>query len=150
MANPASPPDTPSHQSLAALERTAPCSPCHTGPDADELSKMLSRLGSGSRDELTDAAGPPAGLRVVSVRCDDKGDIDLEDPASEAAQHRDRLAAIMVTSPSTHGVHEAGSTELCEIVHEAGGQEYIDVAHRNALLGLARPGEFGDGLGHLS
>ncbi|MFD3421401.1 aminomethyl-transferring glycine dehydrogenase [Streptomyces decoyicus] len=104
----------------------------------------------GSAHGTNAASAVLAGLRVVAVRCDDNGDIDLEDLASKAGRHRDQLAAIMVTYPSTHGVYEVGITELCDIVHEAGGQVYIDGANLNALLGLAKPGEFGGDVSHLN
>ncbi|GAA1223411.1 aminomethyl-transferring glycine dehydrogenase [Prauserella halophila] len=91
-----------------------------------------------------------AGMRVVVVACTDDGDIDLADLRSKVDRNRDTLAAIMVTYPSTHGVYETGISELAEIVHEAGGQVYVDGANLNALLGLAKPGEFGGDVSHLN
>ncbi|OLT42665.1 glycine dehydrogenase (aminomethyl-transferring) [Saccharomonospora sp. CUA-673] len=91
-----------------------------------------------------------AGMRVVVVACTDDGDVDLADLRAKVDQHRDTLAAIMVTYPSTHGVYETGISELAEIVHEAGGQVYVDGANLNALLGLAKPGEFGGDVSHLN
>ncbi|CAM2822215.1 aminomethyl-transferring glycine dehydrogenase [Saccharomonospora xinjiangensis] len=91
-----------------------------------------------------------AGMRVVVVACTADGDVDLDDLRAKADAHRDTLAAIMVTYPSTHGVYEAGIGELAEIVHEAGGQVYVDGANLNALLGLAKPGEFGGDVSHLN
>ncbi len=91
-----------------------------------------------------------AGLEVAVVACDDLGNVDLEDLKTQAARHADRLAAIMVTYPSTHGVFEAGIVELCEIVHRHGGQVYMDGANMNAQVGLCRPGDFGVDVMHLN
>ncbi len=91
-----------------------------------------------------------AGLSVVVVGCDVDGNIDIADLRAKAEQHRDRLAALMVTYPSTHGVFEAGIVEICEIVHGCGGQVYMDGANLNALLGIARPGEFGPDVAHMN
>ena len=96
------------------------------------------------------ASAVMAGLRVVVVRTAPGGDIDMADLDDKIAQHRDRLAAIMVTYPSTHGVFEDTITTLCEMVHGAGGQVYVDGANLNALVGLARPGEFGADVSHLN
>ena len=91
-----------------------------------------------------------AGLSVVVVGCDADGNIDIADLRAKAGQHRDRLAALMVTYPSTHGVFETGIVEICDIVHACGGQVYMDGANLNALLGIARPGEFGPDVAHLN
>jgi glycine dehydrogenase len=91
-----------------------------------------------------------AGMRVVVVKAADDGSVDLDDLRAKCEQHRDDLAAIMVTYPSTHGAYEDGITTLCEVVHEHGGQVYIDGANLNALLGHARPGEFGGDVSHLN
>ncbi|MDQ0379658.1 aminomethyl-transferring glycine dehydrogenase [Amycolatopsis thermophila] len=91
-----------------------------------------------------------AGMRVVVVACNDDGDVDLDDLKSKVDAHRDTLSAIMVTYPSTHGVYEEGIGEIARIVHEAGGQVYVDGANLNALLGLAKPGEFGGDVSHLN
>ncbi|NIH79050.1 aminomethyl-transferring glycine dehydrogenase [Amycolatopsis viridis] len=91
-----------------------------------------------------------AGMRVVVVACNDNGDVDLDDLRAKAEQHRETLSAIMVTYPSTHGVYEEGIGEIARIVHEAGGQVYVDGANLNALLGLAKPGEFGGDVSHLN
>src|SRR5699024_9280110 len=91
-----------------------------------------------------------AGMRVIIVACDERGDIDLADLRKRIAEHREELAAIMVTYPSTHGVYEPGIHEVCELVHEAGGQVYIDGANLNALLGYAAPGVFGGDVSHLN
>ncbi|MBA3523051.1 MAG: aminomethyl-transferring glycine dehydrogenase [Geodermatophilaceae bacterium] len=91
-----------------------------------------------------------AGLRVIVVACDAAGNVDHDDLRAKIADHGDRLAAIMVTYPSTHGVYEDGIGELCAAVHEAGGQVYVDGANLNALVGLARPGHFGADVSHLN
>ncbi|GLZ12716.1 glycine dehydrogenase (decarboxylating) [Actinomadura sp. NBRC 104425] len=96
------------------------------------------------------ASAVMAGMRVVVVACDDRGNIDLDDLHAKIAKHRAELAAIMVTYPSTHGVFEETITEVCAAVHEAGGQVYVDGANLNALVGLARPGEFGSDVSHLN
>ena len=96
------------------------------------------------------ASAVMAGLKVVVVACDDKGNIDLTDLAARAAAAGDQLAAAMVTYPSTHGVFEEGITEVCSIVHQHGGQVYVDGANLNALVGLARPGAFGADVSHLN
>ena len=96
------------------------------------------------------ASAVMAGMRVVVVRCDEQGNIDLAHLREVAAQHRDDLAAIMITYPSTHGVYEDTVREVCAIVHEAGGQVYVDGANLNALIGVARFGEFGADVSHLN
>jgi glycine dehydrogenase len=96
------------------------------------------------------ASAVMAGMRVVVVGCDRNGDVDLDDLRTKIAEHGDRLAAIMITYPSTHGVYEPGVVQVCELVHQAGGQVYVDGANLNALLGLARPGHFGADVGHLN
>ncbi len=90
------------------------------------------------------ASAAMAGMRVVVVACDADGNVDLVDLDRRIEEHRDRLAAIMVTYPSTHGVYETGIAQLCAKVHDAGGQVYVDGANLNALLGYARPGQFGE------
>jgi glycine cleavage system P protein (glycine dehydrogenase) len=96
------------------------------------------------------ASAALAGLRVVVVACDADGNVDLADLDRLVAEHGPRLAAIMVTYPSTHGVYETGISQLCAKVHEAGGQVYVDGANLNALLGYARPGHFGADVSHLN
>jgi glycine dehydrogenase len=96
------------------------------------------------------ASAVMAGMRVVVVKAADDGSVDLDDLRRLCDEHRDRLAAIMVTYPSTHGAYENTITDLCAIVHEAGGQVYVDGANLNALLGYARPGEFGGDVSHLN
>jgi glycine dehydrogenase len=96
------------------------------------------------------ASAVMAGMRVVVVACDADGNVDLVDLDRKIDQHRDALAGIMVTYPSTHGVYEAGIAALCAKVHDAGGQVYVDGANLNALLGFAKPGEFGADVSHLN
>ena len=91
-----------------------------------------------------------AGFSVVVVDCDQRGNIDIADLRAKADAHRDRLGALMVTYPSTHGVFESGIVEICEIVHAAGGQVYMDGANMNALVGLCRPARFGADVCHLN
>jgi glycine dehydrogenase len=96
------------------------------------------------------ASAVMAGMRVVVVACDGDGNVDLVDLDAKIAQHKERLAAIMVTYPSTHGVYETGIASLCAKVHEAGGQVYVDGANLNALVGFAKPGKFGADVSHLN
>src|SRR5690606_27301770 len=96
------------------------------------------------------ASAVMAGMDVVVVACDERGNVDLDDLRAKAEQHRDVLAAVMVTYPSTHGVFEEGIRELCRIVHEHGGQVYMDGANMNAQVGLARPGDIGADVCHLN
>ncbi|AWN25310.1 aminomethyl-transferring glycine dehydrogenase [Streptomyces sp. NEAU-S7GS2] len=96
------------------------------------------------------ASAAMAGMRVVVVASRPDGTVDLGDLEAKCAKHSDNLAAIMVTYPSTHGVYEDSITRLCELVHEHGGQVYVDGANLNALLGVAKPGEFGGDVSHLN
>jgi glycine dehydrogenase len=96
------------------------------------------------------ASAVMAGMRVVVVKAADDGSVDLDHLRTVCDEHADDLAAIMVTYPSTHGAYEDGITELCEIVHAHGGQVYVDGANLNALLGHAKPGEFGGDVSHLN
>ncbi|MET8259325.1 aminomethyl-transferring glycine dehydrogenase [Micromonospora sp. NPDC005205] len=96
------------------------------------------------------ASAVMAGMRVVVVTCDDDGNVDLVDLDAKIDKHRDALAAIMVTYPSTHGVYETGIASLCAKVHDAGGQVYVDGANLNALVGFAKPGKFGADVSHLN
>jgi glycine dehydrogenase len=96
------------------------------------------------------ASAVMAGMKVVVVKTAPGGDIDMDDLRAKVDQHRDDLAAIMVTYPSTHGVFEDTITELCGLVHDAGGQVYVDGANLNALVGLAKPGKFGADVSHLN
>ncbi len=96
------------------------------------------------------ASAAMAGMDVVVVACDDSGNVDLDDVRAKIADVGDRLAATMITYPSTHGVFEAEVGTLCEMIHAAGGQVYVDGANLNALVGHARPGEFGADVSHLN
>jgi glycine dehydrogenase len=96
------------------------------------------------------ASAVMAGMRVVVVKSDDDGTIDLEDLRAKAEEHSDVLGGIMVTYPSTHGVFEADIGEACEIVHEHGGLVYLDGANLNAQVGLARPGDYGADVCHIN
>ena len=96
------------------------------------------------------ASAQMVGMQVVVVACDEDGNVDLGDLEAKAKAHASRLAAIMVTYPSTHGVFEAGIKRICEIVHAHGGQVYVDGANLNALVGLAAPGHFGADVSHLN
>lgn len=91
-----------------------------------------------------------AGMRVVVTACDSRGNVDIADLKAKAEEHRERLAAIMITYPSTHGVFEEGIREICEIIHANGGQVYIDGANMNAMVGLCAPGQFGGDVSHLN
>jgi glycine dehydrogenase len=96
------------------------------------------------------ASAAMAGMRVVVVATRDNGDVDLDDLRAKIAQHADRLGALMITYPSTHGVFEQDIAEICAAVHDAGGQVYVDGANLNALVGLAKPGTFGADVSHLN
>ncbi|MEU4488750.1 aminomethyl-transferring glycine dehydrogenase [Streptomyces purpurascens] len=96
------------------------------------------------------ASAVMAGMKVVVVRTAEDGEIDVEDLRAKIEQHRDELAVLMITYPSTHGVFEEHVSEICAQVHEAGGQVYVDGANLNALVGLAKPGHFGGDVSHLN
>ena len=96
------------------------------------------------------ASAVMAGMRVVVVACDDLGNVDLDDLNAKVSEHGDRLAALMVTYPSTHGVFEEAIGQICAAVHDAGGQVYLDGANLNAMVGLAQPGRFGADVSHLN
>src|SRR6185369_13499817 len=96
------------------------------------------------------ASAALAGMSVVIVACDAQGNIDLDDLARKAEAHRDRLACLMVTYPSTHGVFESRIRDVCSIVHAHGGQVYMDGANMNAQVGLCRPGDYGADVCHLN
>jgi glycine dehydrogenase len=96
------------------------------------------------------ASAVMAGMRVVVVACDEAGNVDVADLHAKVDQHADRLAGIMITYPSTHGVFETDIQEICAAVHDAGGQVYVDGANLNAMVGLARPGRFGSDVSHLN
>ena len=96
------------------------------------------------------ASAQMAGMKVVPISCDKKGNIDLEDLSEKASKHSNELAAIMITYPSTHGVFETTVAEVCKIIHDHGGMVYIDGANLNAMVGLCKPGEFGGDVSHLN
>jgi glycine dehydrogenase len=96
------------------------------------------------------ASAVMAGMRVVVVACDADGNIDIADLTARIAEHRDQLAALMITYPSTHGVFEPTAAHVCEVVHDAGGQVYVDGANLNALVGVAPPGRWGADVSHLN
>ncbi|HVI58934.1 MAG TPA: aminomethyl-transferring glycine dehydrogenase [Luteimonas sp.] len=96
------------------------------------------------------ASAQMCGMTVVVTRCDANGNVDVDDIRAKAEKHADRLAAIMITYPSTHGVFEEDVVEICEIVHKHGGQVYTDGANMNALVGLAKPGKWGSDVSHLN
>ncbi|WP_374364680.1 aminomethyl-transferring glycine dehydrogenase [Piscinibacter sp.] len=96
------------------------------------------------------ASAQMAGLQVVVVKCDAMGNVDLADLRAKCEQHKDRLACVMITYPSTYGVFEAHVKELCALVHSFGGRVYVDGANMNALVGVAAPGEFGGDVSHLN
>jgi glycine dehydrogenase len=96
------------------------------------------------------ASASMCGMQVVVVKCDDNGNVDLEDLKHKAEKYSDTLAALMVTYPSTHGVFEEGILDICATIHEHGGQVYVDGANLNALVGLCAPGDFGADVSHLN
>ncbi|PSL15687.1 aminomethyl-transferring glycine dehydrogenase [Shimia abyssi] len=96
------------------------------------------------------ASAQMVGWKVVPIKADDKGNIDLADFREKAEKHSDQLAACMITYPSTHGVFETTVQEVCQITHEHGGQVYIDGANMNAMVGLSRPGDIGGDVSHLN
>jgi glycine dehydrogenase len=96
------------------------------------------------------ASAQMANMQVVVIKCDEAGNVDLADLDEKIQTYGARIAAIMITYPSTHGVFEEGVTQVCERVHSVGGQVYIDGANLNALVGLAKPGKFGGDVSHLN
>ncbi len=96
------------------------------------------------------ASAAMAGLQVVVVGCDREGNVDLADLRAKAEQHADRLAALMVTYPSTHGVFEQPIRDICDVVHRDGGQVYMDGANMNAQVGLTSPASIGADVCHLN
>jgi glycine dehydrogenase len=116
-------------------------------------------LGQGHRDVCliptsahgtNPASAVMAGMRVVVVQCDKQGNIDVGDLEAKAREHAERLACVMITYPSTHGVFESGIRQICQIVHQHGGQVYMDGANMNAQVGLCRPGDFGADVCHIN
>ena len=96
------------------------------------------------------ASAQMCGMTVVVTKCDANGNVDLADIRRNAEKYSDRLAALMITYPSTHGVFEEDVVEICEVVHQHGGQVYTDGANMNALVGLAKPGKWGSDVSHLN
>ena len=96
------------------------------------------------------ASAVMAGMKVVIVKCDEAGNIDLEDLKAKVEKHSEKLSAIMVTYPSTHGVFEVEIKQICDIIHAAGGQVYLDGANLNAMVGITRMGEFGADVSHIN
>jgi glycine dehydrogenase len=96
------------------------------------------------------ASAVMCGMRVVVVATDPHGNVDIADLEAKIAEHADRLAALMITYPSTFGVYEETVSDICEMIHQAGGQVYVDGANMNALVGLAQPGKFGADVSHLN
>ena len=96
------------------------------------------------------ASAAMCGMQVVVVKCAENGDVDVDDLIAKIESHKNQVSALMITYPSTHGVYEERVTEICEHIHEAGGQVYVDGANFNALVGVARPGEFGADVSHLN
>src|SRR5690348_10940369 len=96
------------------------------------------------------ASAHMAGMKVVVVRCTEGGNVDVDDMRARVDQHADRLAAVMITYPSTHGVFEEDVRLICDLVHARGGQVYLDGANLNAQVGLARPADYGADVGHLN
>ena len=96
------------------------------------------------------ASAAMAGMKIVIVKCDENGNVDVEDLREKAQQNAEALSALMITYPSTHGVFEDRVTEICDIIHQHGGQVYLDGANLNALVGCAAPGKFGADVSHLN
>jgi glycine dehydrogenase len=96
------------------------------------------------------ASAQMVGMKVVVIKCDEYGNVDIEDLKEKAKTHSENLAALMVTYPSTHGVFEEKISEICELIHENGGQVYMDGANLNALVGIAKPGKFGPDVCHIN
>jgi len=96
------------------------------------------------------ASAAMAGMKIIIVKCDENGNVDVEDLRAKAEKYSDMLSALMITYPSTHGVFEQQITEICDITHQHGGQVYLDGANLNALVGCAAPGKFGADVSHLN
>tara|TARA_B100001057_G_scaffold177564_1_gene178377 strand:- start:3287 stop:6157 length:2871 start_codon:yes stop_codon:yes gene_type:complete len=96
------------------------------------------------------ASAQMVGMKVVVIKCDEHGNVDIEDLKEKAKTHSENLAALMVTYPSTHGVFEEKISEICELIHDNGGQVYMDGANLNALVGIAKPGKFGPDVCHIN
>ncbi len=96
------------------------------------------------------ASAQMVGMQVVVTKCDENGNVDMQDLQAQCEKHSQNLACVMITYPSTHGVFETQVKELCQIVHRHGGRVYVDGANMNALVGVAAPGEFGGDVSHLN
>lgn len=96
------------------------------------------------------ASATMVGMKVIVIACDELGNVDVSDLKAKAELHKDMLAALMITYPSTHGVFEESIREICEIIHNNGGQVYMDGANMNALVGICRPGKFGPDVAHMN
>jgi glycine dehydrogenase len=96
------------------------------------------------------ASAVMAGMKVIVVKCDNEGNVDVADLRTRAEEQRANLAALMITYPSTHGVFEESIKDICKIIHDNGGQVYMDGANFNALIGLCRPGDFGPDVMHMN
>jgi glycine dehydrogenase len=123
------------------------------------IRSYLASKGEGQRDVClipasahgtNPASAQMMGLRIVVVDCDENGNVDLADLEHKVEEHRARLAVLMITYPSTHGVFEEAIVKICELVHRSGGQVYMDGANMNALAGLAKPGLFGADVCHIN
>ncbi|MFN7904840.1 MAG: aminomethyl-transferring glycine dehydrogenase [Pseudobdellovibrionaceae bacterium] len=123
------------------------------------IKKYLQSIGQGHRKiclipssahGTNPASAVMVGFEIQVVACDDQGNVDISDLKAKALLHKDNLAALMVTYPSTHGVFEEGITEICEIIHAHGGQVYMDGANMNALVEVCQPGQFGPDVSHMN
>ncbi len=123
------------------------------------IKKFLASKGQGHRNVClipssahgtNPASAAMVGFNIQVVACDDQGNVDINDLKLKAAEHKDHLAALMITYPSTHGVFEEGIVEICQIVHSHGGQVYMDGANMNALVELCQPGQFGPDVSHMN
>ncbi|HVM52819.1 MAG TPA: aminomethyl-transferring glycine dehydrogenase [Acidimicrobiales bacterium] len=137
-------PNAGSQGELAGLLAIRAWHRANGGPDRDVCLIPSSAHGTNA------ASAVMAGMRVVVVGCDDDGNVDLADLRTKVDAHRDALAALMITYPSTHGVFEEEIGEICAAVHDAGAQVYVDGANLNALVGVAKPGHFGGDVSHLN
>ena len=123
------------------------------------ITKYLESQGEGQRNVClipasahgtNPASAVMAGLKVVVVKCDDNGNVDVDDLKAKADEHTDDLAALMITYPSTHGVFEEAIRDICDIIHGAGGQVYMDGANLNAMIGIVEPGTIGPDVSHMN
>ncbi len=142
-------PNAGSQGELAGLMAIRAFHDAHRDGDAGSRRRDVCLIPS-SAHGTNAASAVMAGMRVVVVKASDDGSVDLDDLRAQCEKHADDLAAIMVTYPSTHGAYEDTISELCEIVHGHGGQVYVDGANLNALLGHAKPGDFGGDVSHLN